>query len=60
LNKFTIFKKVNNSELISIPRDQTQLDQIMAILKSHSLLLNELKADVLAISEKKVQKTVVC
>ena len=51
---------MNNSELISTPRDQTQLDQIMAILKSHSLLLNELKADVLAISEKKVQKTVVC
>ena len=59
MNKFTIFKKVNNNELIA-PRDQTQLDQIMAILKSHSLLLNELKADVLAISEKKVQKTVVC
>jgi hypothetical protein len=32
----------------------------MAILKSHSLLINELKADFLAISEKKVQRTVVC
>ena len=49
------FKKVVNTEIA----DKAPLDQILAILNTHSLLLNELKADVLAIGEKSVEQSVV-
>jgi hypothetical protein len=52
---FLIFKKVVNTEIA----DKAPLDQILAILNAHSLLLNELKADVLAIGEKRVEQSVV-
>ena len=45
---FFNFKKVVNTEIA----DKAPLDQILAILNTHSLLLNELKADVLTRGKK--------
>ena len=45
---FFNFKKVVNTEIA----DKATLDQILAILNTHSLLLNELKADVLTRGKK--------